>query len=261
MDIGEEIGHDSRFFNSTNLVYSLQAIDQVLSSFVETGYQWAFTLAPLNEASDNPTMFASPETMTANGTAWVVRYVHDALSRIARADKRIPLMSQGCFLGEEHWPPYFANGTNLAIDTHVYYFGASGIYSQWASGAICSQAPVLGGDAKFPVFVGEWALQTLYSNSYANKKTQFDTRRYAWSYYVQGGTFWNAKHNSSAVVDGQRDYWSFERLIDACVVARDAANVPTVKERTCKNLDLVVLALTEDIQLEVSLFTNIVNLS
>lgn len=56
-------------------------------------------------------MFASPETMTANGTAWVVRYVQGALSCTARADKRIPLVLQDCFLGEEHWSPYFADGT------------------------------------------------------------------------------------------------------------------------------------------------------
>ncbi|KAF3389230.1 putative glucan 1,3-beta-glucosidase A [Penicillium rolfsii] len=227
LDIGEAIGHDSWFFNSTNLAYSLQAVDEVLSFFVKTGYPWAFTLAPINEASDNPTKFASPETMTTNGTAWVVRYVRGALSRIARVDKRIPLMLQDCFLGEEHWSPYFANGTNLVIDTHVYYFAASGVYSQWASGAICGQASVLGGDGKFPVFVGEWALQTLYSNTYANRKSLFNTQRFAWSYYVQGGTFWNVKHNSSAVVDGQgtqRDYWSYERLIDAGVITRAASN-------------------------------------
>lgn len=82
-------------------------------------------------------MFASPETMTANGTAWVVRYVHGALSRIARVDKRIPLRPQDGFLGEEHWPHYFARETKQVIDTHVYYFAASGVYSQWASGAIC----------------------------------------------------------------------------------------------------------------------------
>jgi hypothetical protein len=58
--------------------------------------------------------------MTTNGTAWVVRYVQGALSRIARVDKRIPLMLQDCFLGEEHWSPYFATRSNLVIDTQRY---------------------------------------------------------------------------------------------------------------------------------------------
>ncbi|KAL2817853.1 glycoside hydrolase superfamily [Aspergillus granulosus] len=227
LDIGEKAGNDGWFQNSTNLAYSFDVVDAVLSFFVETGYPWAFTIAPINEASDNPAGFASPETLTANGTAWIVRYTQGVLARIAKVDKRIPLMLQDCFLSEEHWSPYFPAGTNLVIDMHVYYFAASGVYSQWAKGAICGQASVISGDGKFPVFVGEWALQTLYSNTFANRKNLFDTQRYAWSYYAQGGTFWNFKHNSSAVVDGegtQRDYWSYERLIDAGVATPVIAN-------------------------------------
>ncbi|KAJ5669569.1 hypothetical protein N7462_010639 [Penicillium macrosclerotiorum] len=227
LDIGEAVGHDSWFFNNTNLQYSYQAVDQILNFFVETGYPWGFTLSAINEASDNPDDFAGTNTLTTNGTNWIVKYTNGVLNRIANVDKRIPLMLQDCFVGEEHWSPYFANGTNLVIDMHVYYFAASGVYSQWATGAICGQASQLGGDGKFPVYVGEWALQTLYSNSYANRKTLFDTQRYAWSYYVQGGSFWNIKHNSSAVVSGQgtqRDYWSYERLIDAGVITKAASN-------------------------------------
>ncbi|KAJ5935982.1 hypothetical protein N7454_005280 [Penicillium verhagenii] len=227
LDIGEAAGHDAWFFNSTNLEYSYQAVDQILAFFVETGYPWAYTIAPINEASDNPTAFASAETLTANGTAWIVKYTRGVLARIAKVDKRIPLMLQDCFVGEEHWSPYFPAGTNLVIDMHVYYFAASGVYSQWADGAICGQASVLGGDGKFPVFVGEWALQTLYSNTYANRKDLFNTQRYAWSYYVQGGSFWNIKHNSSVAVDGQgtqKDYWSYELLIDAGVITKAVSN-------------------------------------
>ncbi|KAJ5348273.1 uncharacterized protein N7506_001526 [Penicillium brevicompactum] len=221
LDIGEKSGNDGWFFNTTNLGYSLQAVDQVLNFFVETGYPWAFTISHINEASDNPSAFASPNTLTTNGTNWIVKYTQGVLSRIARVDKRIPLMLQDCFLGEEHWSPLFPTGTNLVIDTHVYYFAASGVYSQWANGAICGQASVVGGDGKFPVFVGEWALQTLYSNKFANRKNLFDTQRYAWSFYAQGDSFWNIKHNSSAAVDGQgtqKDYWSYEGLIDAGVI-------------------------------------------
>ncbi|KAL2783711.1 glycoside hydrolase superfamily [Aspergillus keveii] len=227
LDIGEKVGNDGWFFNATNLAYSLDAVDEVLSFFVETGYPWAFTLAPLNEASDNPSAFASPNTLTANGTTWIMRYSNAILARIAKIDTRIPLMLQDCFLGEEHWSPLFPAGTNLVIDTHVYYFAASGVYSQWANGAICGQASVVGGDGKFPVFVGEWALQTLYSNTFENRKNLFDTQRYAWSYYVSGGAFWNVKHESTAKVDGegeQKDYWSFERLLEEGVVEAVVAN-------------------------------------
>ncbi|KAL4794828.1 glycoside hydrolase [Aspergillus venezuelensis] len=227
LDIGEKVGNDGWFFNSTNLAYSYSAVDEILNFFVETGYPWAFTISHINEASDNPSAFASPQTLTANGTAWIVRYTNGVLSRIAKVDKRIPLMLQDCFLSEEHWSPYFPAGTNIVIDQHVYYFAASGVYSQWANGAICGQASVLPGDGKFPVFVGEWALQTLYSNSFENRKNLFETQRYAWSKYVSGGAFWNIKHNSSAVVDGQgtqKDYWSFIGLLDEGVVSAPRAN-------------------------------------
>lgn len=228
LDIGEAAGHDNWFFNTTNLAYSYKAVEKVLDFFVETGYPWGFTLSHINEASDNPDEFASANTLTTNGTNWLVKYTNGVLDRIAKVDKRIPLMMQDCFVGEEHWSPYFATGTNLVIDMHVYYFAASGVYSQWATGAICGQASQLGGDGKFPVYVGEWALQTLYSNTFANRKTLFDTQRYAWSYYVQGGSFWSIKHNSSVAVSGQgtqRDYWSYERLLDAGVITKPASNM------------------------------------
>ncbi|KAJ5116952.1 glycoside hydrolase [Penicillium angulare] len=54
-------------------------------------------------------------------------------------------------------------------------------------------------------FVGEWALQTLYSNTvtYANRKDLFDTLLDAWSYYGI-----------------PKDYWSYKLLIDAGVITK-----------------------------------------
>ena len=129
LDIGEKAGNNGWFQNYTNLKYSYDAVDQVLQFFVDTGYPWAFTLSPINEASDNPSAFASVNTLTTNGTNWLVKYTRGVLDCIARVDKRILLMLQDCFLGEEHWSPYFPAKTNLVIDTHVYYFAAFGVYS------------------------------------------------------------------------------------------------------------------------------------
>jgi hypothetical protein len=227
LDIGENVGNDGWFFNSKNLAHSYQAVEENLSFFVQTGYPWAFTISSLNEASDNPTQSAPPKTLTANGTAWIVKYTQGVLTRIAAVDKRFPLMLQDCFLSEEHWSPYFPPGTNLVVDQHVYYFAAPGVYSQWVSGAICGQASILPGGGKFPVFVGEWALQKLYSNAFERRQELFEMQRYAWTKYVSDGAFWNIKHNSSAVVDGQvtqRDNWSYERLLDAGVIRAPVAN-------------------------------------
>lgn len=124
-------------------------------------------------------------------------------------------------MGESYWAPFYATGTNIVIDTHVYYFAASGIYSQYVAPAICGQASTLSGDGKFPVFVGEWSLQTLYNNTLAGRKTIFDTQRYAWQKYVQGGSFWTAVSYDNGTVDGEgnvSDYWSYVKLIDEGVI-------------------------------------------
>ena len=61
----------------------------------------------------------------------------------------------------------------------------------------------------------------MYNNSYADRKSLFDTQRYAWEKYVSGGSFWTAISYSNTTVDGQgtqRDYWSYIDLINAGVI-------------------------------------------
>lgn len=221
LDIGEAIGHDNWFYNNTNLEYSYQAIEAILTFIENSGNPWAFSVSALNEASDNLAGFATATTLTSDGTAWIVEYIQGVINRTEAVNSRIPVVLQDCFLGEEHWSGYFANTTNLVIDTHIYYFAASGVYSGYVTPAICGQAKVAGGDGKFPVYIGEWALQVLYNNTYDNRETIFNTQRYAWSEYVSGGSFWSAKFNGTAAVDGegtQKDYWNYNGLIDAGVI-------------------------------------------
>ncbi|THV72926.1 glycoside hydrolase, partial [Aureobasidium pullulans] len=222
LDIGEASGHDAWFYNETNLEYSYKAVSAVLSFVEASSYSWAYTLSVLNEASDNPSAFATADTLTTNGTQWIVDYTNGVFDLIAESSvTKLPVMLQDCFLGEEHWSSYFASTANLVIDTHIYYFAASGIYSEYVNSAVCGQASVAPGDGKFPVFIGEWSLQVLYNNTYEARESIFNTQRYAWSRYVQGGSFWGAIFNGTDSVDGegtQRDYWSYDRLIDAGVV-------------------------------------------
>jgi glucan 1,3-beta-glucosidase len=221
LDIGEAYGHDAWFYNSTNLDYSYKAIDAILLFIEASGTPWAFSISAINEASDNFAGFATPTGVTSNGTQYIVNYINGVISRTALVDKRIPTVLQDCFLGEEHWSPYFANTTNLVIDTHIYYFAASGIYSQYVGPAICGQASVAGGDKKFPVYIGEWSLQVLYNNTLSNRASIFNTQRYAWEKYVSGGSFWSSKFNGTTAVSGegtQKDYWYYEGLIDAGVI-------------------------------------------
>lgn len=221
LDIGEALGHDDWFYNQTNLDYSYQAVEAVLDWISDASKPEAFTFSPINEASDNIAGFGTPDTLTNNGTVWVVEYVRGAIDRVKKKLPCLPIMMQDCFMGEEHWSPYFGECDNVAMDVHIYYFAAAGIYSQYVPVAICGQAEGTVGDGKLPVFVGEWALQVLYNNSFAMREEIFNTQRYAWYKYLHGGTFWSIKHNSIAPVDGeglQRDYWSYEGLIDEGVI-------------------------------------------
>lgn len=61
-------------------------------------------------------------------------------------------MLQDCFLGEQFWSPFYATGTNLVIDSHIYFFAASGIYAQYVAPAICGEAEYAAGDKKFRKF-------------------------------------------------------------------------------------------------------------
>lgn len=58
--------------------------------------------------------------------------------------------------------------------------------------------------SKFPVSVWKWSLQVRYNNSFAEWKTLFDTLRYAWIQYAQGGAFWTAKSLGDVAADMQK---------------------------------------------------------
>ncbi|KAG9924954.1 glycoside hydrolase family 5 protein, partial [Aureobasidium melanogenum] len=222
--IGEAFGHDAWFQNSTNLDYSFKAIDSILNFIKTSGRQNAFTIAPINEPSDNFAGFATPAGLTDDGVNWINTYIKGVLSRITKVDKRIPLMLQDAFFSEMFWSPFYPAGTNLVIDSHICFFAAAGAYSQYVPAAVCGQAKYISqGDGKFPVFIGEFSLQTLYNNTLSNRKILYDTQVYAYQKYASGGAFWNGKMlNSVDGVDGEgklQDYWSWEALADAGVVS------------------------------------------
>jgi glucan 1,3-beta-glucosidase len=89
-------------------------------------------------------------------------------------------------------------------------------------GVICGQAQAAPVGVDFPIFVGEWSLQTYYNNSLELRSTIFQTELYAWQRYMAGGAFWNIRYASETPVDsgegGIKDYWSFLDLIDAGVI-------------------------------------------
>jgi len=225
LDIGEALFHDDWFYNATNLDYSFQAIDGVLNFIKSSGYQNAFTIAPINEASDNLAGFGSAAGLSDKAVNWINTYINGVLKKIAVVDKRIPLQLQDCFKGASFWAPFYSADQNICFDSHVYYFAAAGTYANYVNPAVCGQAQYIAEETKFPVFIGEWSLQAMYNNTLnvTTRKTLFDTQRYAWQKYVSGGSFWTAVSYSTAAVDGegtQRDYWSYIDLINAGVITK-----------------------------------------
>jgi hypothetical protein len=43
------------------------------------------------------------------------------------------------------------------------------------SADICSDAKASAGDGKFPVFVGEWSIETVADNKFANRRKNLNT--------------------------------------------------------------------------------------
>ncbi|UPX17188.1 uncharacterized protein EKO05_0007559 [Ascochyta rabiei] len=219
LDVGEAFFHDDWFYNQTNLAYSYLAVDRILDYIKASPLGLnKFTIEPLNEASDtNLVNFGTEAGLTDKGTDWVNQYYYDVLERIRKVDARIPMMIQDCFKGAEFWAPFYNTTDTIVMDTHVYYFAAAGTYSNYVNGAVCGQAQYIANQTKFPNFIGEWSLQTMYNNTLANRESIFNTERYAWSEYLSGGAFWTAVSYSTTPVDGegtQREYWSYVDLIE-----------------------------------------------
>ncbi|KAJ3116413.1 hypothetical protein HK100_001079 [Physocladia obscura] len=220
LDIGEALMHNSWFYNSTNLAYSYKAVDAILKFIVNTGHIDYFTLAPINEASDNLTNFGTPDGLSQNASNYVGSYFHGVLDRIKKVDSRIPLMVQDSFKGTEFWVPYFNATDNIVFDVHDYFFAVDGKYAEYVHFDVCGQAEWTAEETTFPIFVGEWALQVKYNNTLAGRQEIFDVQRHGWNKYLSGSAFWTAVSYANASVSGegvQSDYWSYIKLIDAGV--------------------------------------------
>lgn len=93
--------------------------------------------------------------------------------------------------------------------------------------ALCEQVPGAAGDGKFPIFIGEYSIQSRWNNTLAGRKTLFDTWRYVSTLHMQGNAFWGWKFTTSSKVDGEgmlKDYWSYEDMVDAGVVTADTTD-------------------------------------
>ncbi|KAF2127043.1 glycoside hydrolase family 5 protein [Dothidotthia symphoricarpi CBS 119687] len=215
---GEAEGHFSWFNNQTNLDYSLKVVDAALEFIKCSDSPQSYSLAPINEPVDNHdiTMFGTPASLSDNGVAWVQKYLNAAIAKTEAVDSKIPVMVQGGFRSAAFWSPRFPAGTNLVFDVHNYYFVGRPTDSDTVQADICSDAKSSASDSKFPVFVGEWSIQTAANNKFANRAKNLNTGLYAFGKFTQGSAYWSARVNGSGKVDGegvQGDYWSYLSFI------------------------------------------------
>ncbi|KAH7394439.1 glycoside hydrolase superfamily [Pyrenochaeta sp. MPI-SDFR-AT-0127] len=225
LDIGEAVGHYDWFNNQTNLDYSLKAIDAALKYIQNSGSPQSYTLSPINEPADNRdfSVFGTPAALSDDGVAWVQKYIDAVIARTKAVNPKIPVLFQGSFKGAAFWSPRFAAGTNIVMDVHKYFFAGYPTDSDNVTSYICSQAQAIGSDKKFPIFVGEWAIQTVANNKLANRAKNLNTGLYAFDKYTRGSSYWNGKFlgNNSVVGEGtQADYWNYSAFIDLGIVDR-----------------------------------------
>lgn len=218
MGFGEAEGHYDWFNNATALAYSLSAVDAALSFIQASGSPQSYTLAPINEPVDNRdfTTFGTPAALTENGAAWVLKYVQAVLKKVQAVNSNIPVLFQGSFKGEPYWSPSFPATTNLVFDVHNYYFAGRPTDSDTVAADICSDAKLSAGDGKFPVFVGEWSIQTATDNKFANRRKNLNTGLWAFAKYTRGSAYWTAKFSGDVKVEGegvQGDYWDWEKFV------------------------------------------------
>ena len=234
LDIGEAVGHWGWFHNETNFEYSMNVVDAVLSFIQESGHPESFTFEPMNEPADNPdfSVFGTPAALSDSGAEWVLKYIKAVLKRVASVNPKIPVMFQGSFKNERYWSGNFSKTDNLVFDKHNYYFEGRNTTSQNLPSYICTDAKATPGDGKFPVFVGEWAIQSLYNNSFALRERNLNVGLGAFHKFAHGSSYWTWKFSGNATVDGQgtkADYWNFEEYVDQGYVHPNVKDVAFCK--------------------------------
>ncbi|KAF1933303.1 glycoside hydrolase family 5 protein [Didymella exigua CBS 183.55] len=218
LDIGERVGHWDWFNSTKNLDLSLKVVDTAVSFIQNSGSPQSYSFAPINEPADNPdfSKFGQPAAHSDAGADWVLKYFKAVLEHVKSINCKILVLLQGSFKGEPFWSPKFDKSENIAFDVHNYYFGRPNNSDNFTS-LLCADAKTLTGDGKFPVFVGEWSIQTSVNNQLANRARNVNTGLYSYNKYTQGNAYWTAKFRGNVSVVGEgttSEYWNYESFID-----------------------------------------------
>lgn len=217
LDIGEASGHLNWWFNQTNLDLSYQVIDQIINYVQLSGHPNYYTIEPINEPQNNLSALFSPNAITDAGKTYLTQFYDGVLERITAANPKIPMGMQVFPWDLYSWADNFDNSSNIVYDMHHYYFVIPDVNSGNLSTVECTNAKADGEGHKFPVFFGEWAIQTGGNNSLADREKNFQTAQSAYNMYGQGSAMWTGRMFGNISVAGQGvqgDYWNYEGFIE-----------------------------------------------
>ncbi|KAK8064874.1 glycoside hydrolase [Apiospora phragmitis] len=236
LDIGETFGHMAWFNNQTNLDYSYAAVDAVLAFIKDSGHLNAFTIAPINEAADNLDKFALPAGLSQSSADWIVKYMKGVLAKVEAVDRRIPVMLRTASRARPSGRPSLSRRPTWSWTcTSTTSPCPTPSPTTWCPRSAASRASWRRTRSSRPSSASG-PLQAANNNSLAvaERKTNFDTQRFAWQRDASGGSFWNAASYSVDKVDGdgiQRDYWSYVDLINAGVITKPSPFAFLLEER------------------------------
>lgn len=222
LTIGEATGHWGWFHNNTALDQSLRVIDAVLVFVQNSSSPQSYTIEPINEPTDankqSMENFGTPVVLSDKGAQWVSKYINAVLDRVAAVNPQIPVMFQGSFKNPEYWYAQLPADANLVFDVHIYHYEhPPNVTSATLPAQLCADAKEKGSTAKFPAFMGEWAIEAAKGNSLALRERKINAGMAAFAHYAQGSCYWTAKFSGNDSVVGQgvkADYWDFRTFVD-----------------------------------------------
>ncbi|KAK8035483.1 hypothetical protein PG993_010478 [Apiospora rasikravindrae] len=228
--IGERVGGLDWWYNETALAWSMKTVDAVLDFIQQSGQPESFTLEPVNEPMDNPDAIGQPSALSEKASAWLLKYYRLVLDRVAAVNPRIPVMLNDGFKGPGYWAGNFTQDRNIVFDVHYYYFNGRPAGSNNVTEMICGDARAAATgqpeNNTFPVFTGEWAIETFYNNSFEARKFILNAGLAAFGKHTTGSAYWTGKVVSDEAVAGQgtkQDYWSYKDLLELGLVDPESA--------------------------------------
>ncbi|RDW76281.1 Beta-1,3-exoglucosidase [Aspergillus mulundensis] len=232
LDIGEKKGNWGWFYNATAWEQSLEVVNAVVEFIYCSSSPWSFTLEPMNEPTDRNgdddltmAVFGTPAALSDEAASYVMSFWKAVLERVRALETRLGAGATGTlpvafqsFKLPSYWGTNFTAEENVVFDVHNYYFEGRNTTSENLPTYMRSDAEEkskAGGSV--PVYVGEWAIQAAYSNSFALRERNLKAGLSIWEEYMQGSAYWSARFEGTDEVDGEgnkSDYWSFGRFVE-----------------------------------------------